>query len=68
MATICIDESIPADHKEALGESFARMYGLLEHEGLVSPEQVMHDGTKIRAQAGGDTLFPKHRARPSGLH
>lgn len=44
------------DHKEALDELFAQLLALLETEGLVNLEQVMHDGTKIRAQAGGDSF------------
>jgi len=43
-------------HKAALDELFAQMLALLEHAGLVSLEQVMHDGTKIRAQAGADSF------------
>src|SRR5947199_4452607 len=44
------------EHKAALDELFAKLLALLEKEGLVSLEQVMHDGTKIRAQAGADTF------------
>jgi transposase len=44
------------EHKEALDELFAQLLALLETEGLVNLEQVMHDGTKIRAQAGGDSF------------
>jgi transposase len=44
------------DHKEALDELFAQLLALLESAGLVSLQQVMHDGTKIRAQAGADTF------------
>ena len=44
------------EHREALDELFAQLLALLEGEGLVSLEQVMHDGTKIRAQAGGDSF------------
>ena len=43
-------------HKASLDELFAQLLALLEREGLVSLEQVMHDGTKIRAQAGGDSF------------
>ena len=42
------------EHKAALDELFAELLALLEQAGLVSLEQVMHDGTKIRAQAGAD--------------
>jgi transposase len=44
------------EHKEALDELFAGLLVALEKAGLVSLEQVMHDGTKIRAQAGSDSL------------
>ena len=44
------------EHKEALDELFAQLLALLESEGLVNLEQVMHDGTKIRAQAGSDSF------------
>ena len=44
------------EHKAALDELFAQLLALLETEGLVSLEQVMHDGTKIRTQAGGDSF------------
>jgi transposase len=44
------------DHKEALNELFAQLLALLESAGMVSLEQMMHDGTKIRAQAGADTF------------
>lgn len=42
------------NHEEALKELFARLLGLLEASGFVNLERVMHDGTKIRAQAGAD--------------
>jgi transposase len=45
-----------ADHKEALDELFAQLLAVLDSAGLVSLEQVMHDGSKIRAQAGADTF------------
>jgi transposase len=38
------------DRQEALDEVFAQLLALLDSEGLVNSEQVMHDGTKIRAQ------------------
>src|SRR6266508_7096 len=44
------------DHKVALDELFAQLLALLEQEGLVNLEQVAHDGTKIRAQAGMDSF------------
>jgi len=44
------------EHKKALDELFAQLLALLAGEGLVTLEQVMHDGTKIRAQAGSDSF------------
>ena len=44
------------EHKAALDELFAGLLAMLEEVGLLSLEQVMHDGTKIRAQAGVDTF------------
>jgi len=44
------------EHKSALDELFAELLALLEEGGLVNLEQVMHDGTKIRAQGGGDSF------------
>lgn len=43
-------------HKKALDELFTQMLALLEKEELLSLECVMHDGTKIRAQAGVDSF------------
>jgi transposase len=42
--------------REALNELLAQLLGMLEAGGLLSLERVMHDGTKIRAQAGADTF------------
>jgi transposase len=47
-------------HKKALDELFAQMLALLEKEELLSLERVMHDGTKVRAQAGSDS-FRRHQ-------
>jgi transposase len=44
------------EHQAALDKLFAQLLGLLEHAGCLSLERVMHDGTKIRAQAGVDTF------------
>lgn len=43
-------------HQQALDELFAQLLGLLEQAGVIRLERVMHDGTKIRAQAGIDTF------------
>jgi len=44
------------EHRAALDEMFAELLALLAQEGLVDLQQVMHDGTKIRALAGADTF------------
>jgi len=44
------------EHKAALDELFVELLAMLEKEGLLSLEQVMHDGTKIQAKASGDTM------------
>jgi transposase len=44
------------EHKQALDELFTQLLALLEGAGIVSLEQMMHDGSKIRAQAGADTF------------
>jgi transposase len=43
-------------HREALEAVFADLLMVLEQAGVVQLDRVMHDGTKIRAQAGADTL------------
>jgi len=43
-------------HGPALQELFVELLGVLSAEGLVSLERVMHDGTKIKACASGDTF------------
>jgi len=44
------------NHKKALDELFMQMLALLEKEQLLNLERVMHDGTKVRAQAGEDSF------------
>jgi transposase len=44
------------EQRVALDELFAQLLTLLAGEGLVNLQQVMHDGTKIRAQAGADSF------------
>ena len=51
------------EHQEALEELFAELLVSLEKAGLLSLEQVMHDGTKIRAQAGADSFRREKTAR-----
>jgi hypothetical protein len=44
------------EHKEALDGLFTQLLALLESAGVIRLEQVMHDGSKIRAQAGADSF------------
>jgi transposase len=47
------------NNKEALDDLFTQQLAAMEAAGWINLEQVMHDGTKIRAQAGADTLRRK---------
>ena len=49
------------DNKEALDELFTQALGLLSSEKLITLERVMHDGTKIRANAGADSFRTEER-------
>lgn len=49
------------DHQRALDDLFTQVLGVLSAEGLVTLEQVMHDGTKVRANAGADTFRREDR-------
>ena len=44
------------EHDEALRELFTQVLGVLSAEGLITLERVMHDGTRIRAAASGNTF------------
>jgi transposase len=50
-------------HKEALDALFIEVLGLLSAEGLISLERVMHDGSKVKACASGDTFRREERIR-----
>jgi transposase len=54
---------VRVDHQEALDDLFTQVLGVLSAEGLVTLEQVMHDGTKVRANAGADTFRREDRLR-----
>jgi transposase len=51
------------NHKEGLDELFTQILGILSAEGLISLERVMHDGTKVKACASGDTFRREGRIR-----
>src|SRR6201993_3855672 len=53
------------DHRKELEGLFIQLLGLLERAGAVNLDRVMHDGTKIRAQAGIDTLRRERTLRES---
>jgi len=45
-----------SDNKSALDDLFTQVLGMLSAEGLISLERVTLDGTKIKANAGGNTF------------
>lgn len=47
------------NNKEALDDLFAQQLAAMEAAGWIDLEQVMHDGTKIRAQGGADSMRRK---------
>ena len=52
-------------HAKALDELFAQLLGVLSSEGLISLERVVHDGTKVKASASGNSL---HREKSLRAH
>jgi transposase len=46
-------------HKEALDRLFIEVLGVLSHEGLVTLQRVMHDGTKVKACASDKSFRRK---------
>jgi transposase len=51
------------DNREALDELFTQVLGLLSHEGLITLERLMQDGTKVRALAAGNSFAKEERIR-----
>src|SRR5258706_5036418 len=47
------------DHRKALDELFQQVLAVLDGEQLIDLSQVMHDGTKVQANAGVDTFRSK---------
>src|SRR5271168_2621205 len=45
-----------SDNKSALDDLFTQVLGMLSAEGLITLERVTLDGTKIKANAGGNTF------------
>lgn len=50
-------------HDESLRELFVQVLGVLSSEKLVSLERVMHDGTRIKANAGADSFRREERLK-----
>jgi len=50
-------------YKAELEGLFTQMLGVLTSEGLITLERVMHDGTKIKACASGDSFRREERLR-----
>jgi len=48
--------SFRVEHRGELDELFTQVLGLQSAEGLISLEQVVQNGTKIKAQAGSDSF------------
>ena len=44
------------DHKEETDKLFQNLLAILDGQGLIDLSQVMHDGTKVRANGGADTF------------
>ena len=51
------------DHKEALDELFKNVLAVLMTEDLITLERVMHDGTKVKANASGKSFRREERLR-----
>jgi transposase len=50
-----------SDYKAALDDLFVQVLGMLSAEGLITMERVTLDGTKIKANAGGNTFRRKEK-------
>jgi len=53
------------DYQEALDKLFAQLLAILSSEGLITLEQVVHDGTKVKAAASGKSF---HREKTLRAH
>lgn len=49
------------DYQVALGDLFVQVVGMLSAEGMVTMERVTLDGTKINANASGNTFRRKEK-------
>lgn len=50
-----------SDHKVALDDLFVQVLGMMSAEGLITLERVTLDGTKIKANAGGNSFRRKEK-------
>ena len=50
-----------SDHKEGLEDLFVQVVGMLSAEGLITMQRVTLDGTKIKANASGNTFRRKDK-------
>src|SRR5258708_20066476 len=50
-----------SENKAALDDLFVQVLGMLSAEGLVTLERVTLDGTKIKANAGGNSFRRKEK-------
>ena len=50
-----------SDHQEALENLFVQVVGMLSAEGLITMQRITLDGTKIKANASGNTLRRKEK-------
>jgi hypothetical protein len=48
--------SFRVEYRVELDELFTQVLGLMSAEGLITLEQVVQDGTKIKAQAASDSF------------
>jgi len=53
------------DHRKALDKLFAQLLAVLSSEGLITLEQVVHDGTKVKAAASSQSF---HREKTLRAH
>lgn len=55
--------SFRVGHREDLDQLFADVLGVMSAEGLITMQRVMHDGTKVKANAGVDTYRKEEKIR-----
>ena len=53
------------EHKDELDGIFVQVLGLLSVDGLIEMKRITQDGTKVKAQAGGNSFRREQRVRES---